>query len=579
MKLKIAISAVAILLFTQSDAQFWKKEKSDTTKEATKEAPKEENKKGTGGFFQKAMSKITKLAGNLSGELGGSVAVADNLSEVDVLASVGTNIFPKDLGLATTDFLKGEWIDNGDFTMLMLSSPNGFQFYKYGGVIKLNGKELKHQSFGIHTIVEAAGSGNKKISFEKNGVEEGSFTVPPPTKNIKLLSINGQSSNVSIDLTKDVVLELANYSTGPDALIRVDIVTSVIGMRSLTMAAYVKPAAKITIPAAAFRNLETENKGTSFKNSYLMVSDQQLVNSIAQTGVFKAPVISVTGSNAGMWVNVTSAPEISRGIAISEKEKINGAELEITAKKRNAAYAMPLSFAKKIAVTTMSIQGTTYLYENNTNKWTQVETTKELKFPQIPESILQDVLANIYQKFTAVTSEVSGASILPENTIPSTASYELVQQFFKNEMNNSEQFLAVYKNLNPIKPLTSNSMRVNGENALLKESGADALLKVSITLQLTWDGKPAMTPYLNVEMDGVSNGAFRSFVGNTKYFSVQVKGEPFVLKKGVNIDKDLIMQMVQTDALAAAYKKALFEIKSKEAASGDYEAVWNLQKQ
>jgi hypothetical protein len=80
-------------------------------------------------------------------------------------------------------------------------------------------------------------------------------------------------------------------------------------------------------------------------------------------------------------------------------------------------------------------------------------------------------------------------------------------------------------------------------------------------------------------MDGVSNGAFRSFVGNTKYFSVQVKGEPFVLKKGVNIDKDLIMQMVQTDALAAAYKKALFEIKSKEAASGDYEAVWNLQKQ
>jgi hypothetical protein len=227
----------------------------------------------------------------------------------------------------------------------------------------------------------------------------------------------------------------------------------------------------------------------------------------------------------------------------------------------------------------MSIQGTTYLYENNTNKWTQVETTKELKFPQIPESILQDVLANIYQKFTAVTAEVSGASILPENTIPSTASYELVQQFFKNEMNNSEQFLAVYKNLNPIKPLTSNSMRVNGENALLKESGADALLKVSITLQLTWDGKPAMTPYLNVEMDGVSNGAFRSFVGNTKYFSVQVKGEPFVLKKGVNIDKDLIMQMVQTDALAAAYKKALFEIKSKEAASGDYEAVWNLQKQ
>jgi hypothetical protein len=54
MKLKIAISAVAILLFTQSDAQFWKKEKSDTTKEATKEAPKEENKKRYRRLFSKS---------------------------------------------------------------------------------------------------------------------------------------------------------------------------------------------------------------------------------------------------------------------------------------------------------------------------------------------------------------------------------------------------------------------------------------------------------------------------------------------------------------------------------------------
>jgi hypothetical protein len=577
MKLKIAFCAVLFLLYTGSNAQFWKKEKSDTTKSSSKEAPKEEPKK-TGGFFQKAMSKFTKLAGDLTGELAGSVAVADNLSEVDVLASVGTNIFPKDLGLATTDFLKGEWVDNGDFTMLMLSSPNGFQFYKYGGTIKLNGKELKHQSFGIHTAVETAGSGNKKISFEKNGVEEGSFTVPPPAKNIKIVAINGQSSNVSIDLTKEVVLDLANYSTGPDALIRVDIVTSVIGMRSLTMAAYVKPAAKVIIPAAAFRNIETENKGTSFKNSYLMVSDQQLVQSIAQSGVFKAPVIAVTGSYAGMWVNVTAAPEINKGFAISEKEKINGSEVEITAKKRNAAYAMPLSFAKKIAVATMSIQGTTYLYENNTNKWTQVETTKELKFPQIPESVLEEVLANMYQKFTSATAEIVGGTVLPVTAIPATGSYQQVQQFFKNEMNNSEQFLSVYQGLNPIKPLTSNSMRLNGENALLKETGADALLKVSITLQMSYDGKPAMTPYLTVEMDGASNGSFRSFVGNTKYFSIQVKGAPYILKKNANIGKDEIFQMVQTDTLVSAYQKALNEIKSKEAALGDYETVWNLQK-
>lgn len=572
MQVKLILFFCFLVSASVSEAQFWKKDKTETSTEAKKDEPK----KG-GNIFQKAMSKVTKMVGNLAGELGGSVAETPNLDDVDVLASVGTNIFPKDLGLATNDFLKGEWIDNGDFTMLMLSSPNGFQFFKYAGTIKLNGKELKHQSFGIHTAVEAPNSGNKKISFEKNGVEEGSFTVPPPSKNIQLISINGAKSSVNIDLTKDVVLELANFSTIPESLIRVDIVTSIIGMRSLTMAAYVKPAAKVVIPAAAFRNLETQNKGTGFKNSYLMVSDQQLVKSVAQSGVFKEPVIAVTGSNAGMWVNVTNSPEIAKGITFSDIEKVNGSELEVSVKKLNAAYAMPLSFAKKIAVASMSIQGTTQLYESKTNNWTKTETTKSIDFPQIPEEWLQEVLAGMYAQFTQATAAVSNGQVLPESAIPSAPSYELVQNFFKDEMNTADQFLTVYKNLNPIKPLTSSSMRLFGENALLKETSADALLKVSIALQLSYDGKPAMTPYLTVEMDGVSNGGFRSFVGNTKYFSITIKGAPYIIKKGKSLTKDELAKIVQTNDLATAYKNALINLKDKEAAIGDYEIVWKLQ--
>src|SRR3989339_845716 len=465
MQVKLILSLCFLVSASVSEAQFWKKDKTETTTEVKKD----ESKKG-GSIFQKAMSKVTKLVGNLAGELGGSVAETPSLDNVEVLASVGTNIFPRDLGLATNDFLKGEWVDNGDFTMLMLSSPNGFQFFKYAGTIKLNGKELKHQSFGIHTAVEAPNSGNKKISFEKNGVEEGSFTIPPPAKNIQLLSINGAKSSINIDLTKDVVLELANYTTGPDALIRVDIVTSIIGMRSLTMAAYVKPAPKVVIPAAAFRNIESKN-----------------------------------------------------------------------------------------------------------NNWTKTETTKSIDFPQIPEEWLQEVLAGMFAQFTQATAAVSNGQVLPENAIPSAPSYELVQDFFKDEMNTADQFLTVYKNLNPIKPLTSSSMRLFGENALLKETGADALLKVSIALQLSYDGKPAMTPYLTVEMDGVSNGGFRSFVGNTKYFSVTIKGAPYIIKKGKTLTKEEITKIVQVNDLAAAYKKALINLKEKEAAIGDYEIVWKLQ--
>ena len=120
-------------------------------------------------------------------------------------------------------------------------------------------------------------------------------------------------------------------------------------------------------------------------------------------------------------------------------------------------------------------------------------------------------------------------------------------------------------------------MRLFGDNALLKETVDDALLKVSIALQLTYDGKPAMTPYLTVEMDGESNGGFRFFVGNTKYFSVTIKGAPYIIKKGKSLTKEELAKIVQTSELAAVYKNALNILKDKEAAIGDYEIVWKLQ--
>ncbi|MFN8266320.1 MAG: hypothetical protein U0T11_09655, partial [Chitinophagaceae bacterium] len=235
MRMKIFFTTVCCLLLIATHAQinnpFKKKEKKEETAAvADTSAPVQQSKEkkgGIGGAFQKVMTKVTKTVGNTAASMGGSVATVDDLSTVYVLASIGTNIYPKDLGLVVTDFLKGEWIDHGDFSMMMLSAKNGSQFYKYSGTIKLNGKELKHQSYGIHTIVEPANSGSKTFLFEKNGTEEGKFTVPAPTKNIRLVSVNGQKGTVTLDITKDVTIELENFSTAPDALVRVDIVAQI----------------------------------------------------------------------------------------------------------------------------------------------------------------------------------------------------------------------------------------------------------------------------------------------------------------------------------------------------------------
>lgn len=565
-----------IFLLTTTQAQLGgllkkKKDKTEQQPADTAVAPvtakeEPEKKKSGGGFFQKVVGKVAKVAGGAAGGLGGMVATADNLDNVDVIASVGTNIYSKDLGLMFTDFLGKEWINNGDFTMLQLASKDAFTMYKYAGTVKVNGKELKHASMGVHTATENPGSGNKKISFEKNGVVEGSFEIPLPARNIKLVSINGQNKNINVDLTKDVQLELANFSTGPGALVRVDVITTQIGIRTLSMVAYVKPADKVTIPAAAFRNIENTNN-FNFKNCYLSVSEQEQVKAINPAGKIPASQVAITGSNDGMWINVTASNDNNKGFTFE-----SGAAV---VEKKNAAFAMPLSFAKNVAASSFYTYGTTQLYDQKTNNWTKTETTKSIDFPQIPDAYLDAILDDLYKKFTATLTAVNGSNIMPVTAIPGAPSYASTIKFMPGEVNNEGEFLKVYKGLNPVKTLSSVSNRYYGENALLKDVQADALLKVSLACALSWDKKPMMTPHLTVELIGASNGDFRSFMGNTKYFTINITGAGYELKKNKPVEFDKVFQVGVFDE---QFKKALQELKAKEETNGDYEKVWSLQK-
>lgn len=76
----------------------------------------------------------------------------------------------------------------------------------------------------------------------------------------------------------------------------------------------------------------------------------------------------------------------------------------------------------------------------------------------------------------------------------------------------------VYKETNPVKTQSSVSNMYYGECALLKDVKADALLKVSFGLcfKAGIKSQHTMSPYLTIELVGISNGDFSPFMGNTK---------------------------------------------------------------
>ena len=84
-----------------------------------------------------------------------------------------------------------------------------------------------------------------------------------------------------------------------------------------------------------------------------------------------------------------------------------------------------------------------------------------------------------------------------------------------------------------------------------------------------------MTPYLTVDLVGAPNGDFRSFMGNTHYFTMNIKGDGYELKKKEPVEFNKVFQV---DAFVSQFKKALQELKIKEQTMPDYETVWNFQK-
>ena len=531
-----------------------------------KESKVKDVSKKVGGFFQKGLSKISKLAGSISEDVMGITATGD-LSDVNVTVSVGTNIYPKNLNLLVHSYQKNDWVDNGDFTMLQLESKDGSKYYKYSGTIKANGTPVKHNAGGVHTTTEFPNPNNKKITFEKGTKMEGSLEVPMPTQNVKLISINGQKSDVKVDLTKDVVLEISNYSTEPSSLIRVDIVGNAGNIRSLYVVGYLKPADKITIPAAAFRNIETLNKGLSFKDCYLSISDHLEVPAQNTTGKIPNNLMVLVGSHDGMPIDVINSEEISHGL------QFTSGNTKIT--KGNAAFSMPLSLAKNIAISSFYSFGENYSADAITYKVQQTGTAKTIDFPVLSDNLLNETLSTLHGNIKTTFSNLLNAKFIAPGIVRNSPVHENSVKFMSDNLGGSTTFLKVYEGLSPLKGHNSAFNRNYGENAMLKEFNADAILKVSLRLNLNWHNKSILTPYLHVELKGKCYGDYRSFYGTTTYFTMDIQGVGYELKedsKFINPE-----EVFQISYLSKEFKVALEQLLAKEKTMPDYEALWKIQ--
>ncbi len=573
--LLLLISSTLIIHSTNAQLGIFKKKKTDTNQTPdsvaapAKEEKEEKKEKKGGNFFQKVVGKIAKGAGGVIGTKS-----TDNFSSFEPLVYFSSNLYGKEVGTMEIDFIPG-WKKNSDLVTVMLMPADKLFFYKLDGSVKVDGIPADYLAAGAYSKIFEGSNNNKTLELEtKNG--KAKFVLIPNKNKIKVVSFNNSKENFELDMNKDFTIQLENFSTKPGAMVKIRVSATILGLRGLYDIGSFKPAASITIPGYILKHINTTNKGMSFKNCYLVIDDVELKEANDEGGKYKTPIKYLAGNSFAIPVKVTNDASTYFGFTVKAEEKLPLGKINYEFVKQNAFFARPTEQAKKIAVTTFAITGTTYYYNEKEDKLMQTRTEKELIFPQIPDATLNDILEKMYPQLTKVFQEELGAAFIAPEAVTGTKDYQSLDRYSYNDANTEENFSKSYKGLHPLPTTVPLAATYNGEPALFAATGANALLKVTLNLQLSWDNVPQMKPILTVEMLGDKNGG-ETGVLLTKFFTAKITGQGYKLKKGMDTQK-ILGDIVRQDDLMQMLRAGLKDLLAKEKQNGEYGPIWELQK-
>ena len=537
------------------------------------------------GMFSKIIAKTAKMVSSFT------TSSTSTLEGLTPTVGIGSNLHPAKLGSMDQTFFSN-WKDGGDAVSIGFNT-GGTSFLKIDGTVTIDGKPAEYMLAGTYGLVLDPSTAPRKVEVITKTGQRTSFMIAPYIKPIKVISINGQKDNVALDLSKDVVIEMETAPGFENALLTVKIAITQISLKSQFEVCYIRNGiSKITIPAAAFRNINIKPDAEflyNYKGSYLSVIVEGTDKATAVEGVF--PEVKYTKMyEDGKMCTITTEPKLNTGLIANETDK--KVDMKYDFYKPNAFRSHPTEHLKKLGVKSFAIRGTTYHESSSTSTssntlnmggisnttTTTTTTTIKLEFPQQPDAVWDALLERLYPDLIAVVESELGTTVLPLEKITNTETYKKYETFASDDKNTKVEFSRAFRNtkvMSAFMPL-GDGYGVNGNNEkIMNESGADGLLSMTIDLEISSskDGKVLMIPKFAFNIEGKTNGK----TVNTKYITGTIQSITGVSFK-TNITGEELDKIIRKSDLLATFRKGLKEIRDKENANGDYPIVWNLQK-
>lgn len=556
------------------------------------------------GMFDKMIAAAAK-------KMAPAGPTTNSLKDVVITGGIERNLPPAELGTMTQLLFSG-WKTGGDMISFLISKKGTPGFLKIDGTVSFDGKPIEYLALANYSLITEANSSAREIEIVTTTGEKASFTIQPNKNKIKVISINGEKKNISLDLTKDVVIELEG--TVPDnTIVKVALAVNQVGIKSHIDVCYIRSGSKITIPVAAFRNLNFAPAGGAmfnFKKSFLAVGFETLENATDVSGSL-TEVQYTSLYTDGKLVEISKEPEFNYGLAAKGKENPADGKITYDFFKPNAARSRPFEQLKKIGLLSAGISGTTYSSETTTKDMPEdaraefgawkIKTLTNLEFPAQANEAWDAVWGKLYSELVEVVQSELSASVLPAEAVSQTAGYKSIDTYSAADRNTKEDFSRAYPGTKLLTAIPSELMFRNVTNErIMKEAGVDALMTLALKLDLAVDGKFAvLTPKLTFELTGQKHGTatetkyltgtvtgegvkspkigFVTFVTKSNRYGEESKPDVTVYNTAEQMTAEELEQVVRRSDISNGFRKALKEIKEQYKTNSDYVTVWNLE--
>lgn len=512
-----------------------------------------------------------------------------DLSQVSATVKFVRNAYPMETATTEVKYAGDLWQPGSNIAVINFVKRQGIGMFQIDGVVRINGEEVPHFVNGVYgQIVE----GDDPVSFEIETTtgQTASFTVEPVAP-IRIKSINGKTDAATIDMTKDLVLELDNPAGSQGVPLRVALLADAVGTRGFYDLGIFSARDRLVIPASAFRHSAppnarffTFNKG----ENWLLVE-----RFTARAG--DAPAVGAAQLIAQSWD--CKPVTLSGDVDVIDRLEVTGTvgneddadAISYSLNKPNASYGRPFASGKRFALGSLSVRGTLRKQETDSysyttgNVKTTVTTTTTWQFPQLPTEFWDELLESLHDDISDLLKERYGIKLIPVETVVASPQYANMEEI--EDENTQVEISRSYKGTKNLIPTSLRAMVGNVSSTfaadrpdarLMADLGVDGLIAVTLDLDVPTDtDQITLRPMLSLRVTGPPNGYM---IGPTIYTEGLVGSKAGVPTNEADLSsvESLMSSVVRKDEIMAALTRALDELEAQERELG-YHDLWAMK--